>query len=176
MRRSELLGLRWKDVDLDMATVSVTQVMHRLKDGRVIYDEPKTAKGRRLIALTPTAALALKAHQERREADRALLEAPLTADDLAFAHLDGSPLVPDRITKVFGRLTCRLGLKVRFHDLRHTHASLMLQAGVHPKIVSERLGHAGVAITMDIYSHVLPGLQEEAADRFSKLLAGPPKE
>ncbi len=90
-----------------------------------------------------------------------------------FTRLDGRPLDPAKVTKEFTRVIRTLGLgRVRFHDLRHTHASLMLQAGIHPKIVSERLGHASVSITMDVYSHVLPGLQEDAVHRFSKLLTG----
>ena len=88
-----------------------------------------------------------------------------------FTDTSGNPIDPDRVTKEFVRLARLAGLEpVRLHDLRHTHASLMLQAGVHPKVVSERLGHASVAITMDVYSHVLPGIQEEAAERFARLL------
>jgi integrase len=89
-----------------------------------------------------------------------------------FTQADGSALDPESVTRGFTRLCRKAGLRgVRLHDLRHTHASLMLKAGIHPKVVSERLGHASVAITMDTYSHVLPGLQEEAAVRFSELLS-----
>ena len=91
-----------------------------------------------------------------------------------FTQTEGRPLDPEIVTHAFARVAKVAALHgVRLHDLRHTHASLMLQAGIHPKIVSERLGHAGVAITLDLYSHVLPGLQEEAADRFSRLLGVP---
>ena len=174
MRRSELLGLRWKDVDLDMATLSVTQVMHRLKGGRVVYDEPKTANSRRLVALTPASVLALRAHSERQEAHRALLGIALSEDSLVFSYPDGSPPVPDRVTWAFATLVRKLGLgHIRFHDLRHTHATLMLRQGVHPKIVSERLGHSTVSITLDTYSHVTPGLQEAAANGFEEGLTGP---
>ena len=94
-----------------------------------------------------------------------------------FTKPDGRPMDPEKVTHGITCIVRAAGLKgVRLHDLRHTHASLMLRAGVTPKIVSERLGHASVAITLDTYSHVLPGLQEEAADRFSKLLSGVAKE
>lgn len=96
---------------------------------------------------------------------------------LVFSHHDGSPLDPSTISHAFAKITCRAGLPgIRFHDLRHTHASLMLQNGVHPKIASERLGHSSIAITLDAYSHVLPGLQEAAALRFDDALQGAARE
>jgi integrase len=169
MRRSELLGLRWRDVDLDLATLSVVQAAHELPGGRIIYSEPKSAKGRRLVALTPSAVVGLRAHRERQEQNHAMLGKPLTESDLAFSHPDGSPIKPGSVTHAFKWLAHKLGFHgVRFHDLRHTHASLMLAQGVHPKIVSERLGHATVSITLDTYSHVTPGLQEAAAKRFEE--------
>ena len=89
---------------------------------------------------------------------------------MIFADLDGQPLNPDTITPGFAKLAKRAGLKLRFHDLRHTHATLMLKSGVHPKIVSERLGHATVAFTLDTYTHVVPGLQEAAAITFDSTI------
>jgi len=169
LRRSEILGLRWKNVDMDMVTLSVVQVMHRLRDGRNVFQQPKTAKGRRIVALTPTAVLALRAHREQQEAERAFLEVPSTGDSLVFSHPDGSPLLPNTVTHAFIKIARRAGLRgIRLHDLRHTHASLLLRQGVHPKIVSERLGHANIAVTLDTYSHVLPGLQEAAARQFDE--------
>ena len=98
-----------------------------------------------------------------------LLGKPLSQNDLVFSNPDGSPIQPDSITKAFTRISRSIGLYgVRFHDLRHTHATLLLRQGVHPKIVSERLGHSSIAITLDTYSHVLPGLQEAAAERFEE--------
>ena len=95
----------------------------------------------------------------------------LTDDDFVFAHPDGTPWDPSTITHAFGRIIRKAGLPhVRLHDLRHTHATLMLKAGVHPKIVSERLGHSDIGVTLDTYSHVLPGLQEAAAKRFDEVL------
>ena len=172
LRRSEFLGLRWSDVNLDMATLSVVQVMHKLRDGRVIFQEPKSAKGRRLVALSPAAVLALRAHRERQEADLAMLGVRLSGDVLVFSHVDGSPYLPDSVSHAFTKIVRRAGLKgVRLHDLRHAHASLMLRQGVHPKIVQERLGHSTIAITLDTYSHVTPGLQEAAALKFDEQLA-----
>ncbi|MCH8205632.1 MAG: site-specific integrase [Chloroflexi bacterium] len=172
LRRSEFLGLRWADVNLDMATLSVVRVMHKLRDGRIIFQEPKTAKGRRLVALSPTAVLALRAHREHQEADRAAVGDPLADDALVFSHLDGSPFLPDSVSHAFTKIVRRAGLKkVRLHDLRHAHASLMLRQGIHPKIVQERLGHSTIAITLDTYSHVTPGLQEAAALKFDEELA-----
>ncbi len=98
-----------------------------------------------------------------------LLGKPLLPNELVFSNPDGSPFQPDSITKAFTRITRSIGLYgVRFHDLRHTHATLMLWQGIHPKIVSERLGHSSIAITLDTYSHVMPGLQEAAAQRFEE--------
>ena len=174
MRRSELLALRWKDLDLDLATLSVVRVVHHLREGDTVYQEPKTAKGKRLVALSPSAALALRAHRERQEGERYILGLSLTTEDLVFSHPDGSPLLPNTVTHAFIKIARRAGLGgIRLHDLRHTHATLMLKQGVHPKIVSERLGYATVGITLDRYSHVVPGLQESAALRFDEALANP---
>ena len=96
---------------------------------------------------------------------------------MVFAYPDGSPLNPSTVTHAFGKLIKKAGLPhIRFHDLRHTHATLMLKGGVHPKIVSERLGHANIGITLDTYSHVVPGLQEAAALRFDALIASEAEE
>ena len=175
LRRSELLGLRWKDVDLNLAILRVVQVLHQLNDGQFMFQDPKTAKGRRGVALSPACCLLLRAHRERQEADAAMLGVPLTGDSLVFGHVDGTPRAPATLTHAFTKLVRRIGLTgVRLHDMRHTHASLLLQQGVHPKIVSERLGHANIQITLDTYSHLLPGMQEAAALRFDEVLAREP--
>ena len=101
-----------------------------------------------------------------------MMGVPLTPDDLVFSHPDGSPFLPDTVSHAFLKIARRAGLNgIRFHDLRHTHATLMLQQGIHPKIVSERLGHSTVSLTLDTYSHVTPGLQQAAALRFEEGLA-----
>jgi len=169
MRRSELLGLPWKDVDLYLAQLSVTQTLHRLSSGGFIFGKPKTAKSRRTIALPPTVCILLGQLKERQIGERLLLGLKLQDDDLVFSKPDGKPLDPSTITHTFKKIIKSAGLpNLRFHDLRHTHASLMLKQGIHPKIVSERLGHSSIGITLDTYSHVMPGLQEAAALRFEE--------
>jgi integrase len=112
----------------------------------------------------------LKAYRFDQELLRIQLGIGLNADDFVFIRPDGSPMNPSAVTLAFRRIIKKSGLKrIRIHDLRHTHATLMLRAGIHPKVVSERLGHASIGITLDTYSHVLPGLQEAAAEKFDRI-------
>lgn len=172
MRRSEILALRWSDVDLYLCQISVVRTLHHLRDGSLVFRAPKTAKSRRLVALPPSATLVLRDHQERQRADYAMLGRILEDDDLVFSRPDGSPLLPGTVTHAWVTLARRVGLNgIRLHDARHSHASLMLKQGIHPKVVQERLGHASIQITLDTYSHVSPGLQEAAAARFDEGLA-----
>ncbi|MGD0794457.1 MAG: site-specific integrase [Dehalococcoidales bacterium] len=169
LRRSELLGLRWRDIDLDLATLSVVQTLHHVPRKGYIFREPKTKRSRRLIDLSPSLALLLRGHRDNQELERKLLGRLLMPDDLVFSYPEGTPLPPNSVTKAFCKLAKSLGMSgIRLHDLRHTHATLMLKQGVHPKVVSERLGHSSVAITLDTYSHVLPGIQAAAALRFDE--------
>ena len=125
-----------------------------------------------MVALPASATLVLKEHRQNQQALRQMLGTPLRDGDLVFCQPDGSPMLPDTITHAWIKLVRRTGLKgVRLHDARHSHASLMLKAGVHPKVVQERLGHASITTTLDTYSHVTPGLQEAAALRFDEGLA-----
>ena len=169
LRRSELLGLRWKDVELRLATLSVTQVMHRLQGGEIVFLEPKTAKGRRQVALTPESAITLRVHKEKQKAFKESLGETLVEDDLVFSTHEGKPFPPISVNHGFQRIIRKAGLeRIRLHDLRHSHATLMMKQGVNPKIVQERLGHSSIAVTMDIYSHVVPGMQEAAALAFDQ--------
>jgi len=171
MRRSELLALRWCDVDLLLCKASVSRTLHLLSEGQVIIRPTKTAKGRRLVALSPSNALILKEHREKQEALRILSGTTLKEDDFIFSQIDGKPFLPNTVTHNWIKLVRRIGLHgIRLHDARHSHASLMLKQGVHPKIVQERLGHASIQVTLDTYSHVAPGLQEAAANGFDKLV------
>jgi integrase len=171
MRRSELLALRWCDVDLLLCQVHVTRTLHHLRTGEIVIRAPKSAKGRRMVMLSPSTTLLLQEHRDKQEAQRAMLGIPLKDDDLVFSDLKGKPLLPDTVSHVWAKLVKRTGLKgIRFHDARHTHASLMLKQGVHPKVVQERLGHATISTTLDLYSHVAPGLQEAAAAGFDKMV------
>ena len=171
MRRSELLALRWCDVDLLLCQAHITRTLHHLRTGEIVIRAPKSAKGRRMVSLSPSAAMLLQEHKDKQEAQRAMLGVPLKNDDLVFSDLKGKPLLPDTVTHAWIKLVRRTGLRgIRLHDARHTHASLMLKQGVHPKIVQERLGHASIQITLDTYSHVAPGLQEAAAAGFDKMV------
>jgi len=169
MRRSELLGLRWQDVDLDFLQIRVVRGLHQLRDGSYVFTEPKSQKSRRTIALTPSNASLLREYREKRRQQCTMLGTQLTDDSLVFCHYDGNPFRPNSVTRAFKNLADKAGVKaIRFHDGRHTHASIMLKRGIHPKIVQERLGHSSIQITLDRYSHVAPGLQEAAAKSFDE--------
>lgn len=169
MRRSELLALSWKDVDFIFGQVYVNRGLHRLKDHSYVFTQPKSAKSRRTVALPPSAILVLQAHREAREREALMLGISLTDDALVFSTPEGEPLRPNTISRAWTMLAARAHVKViRLHDARHTHASLMLKQGIHPKIVQERLGHASIQITLDTYSHVTPGLQAAAAAKFDE--------
>lgn len=176
MRRSELLALRWCDIDLLMGEISVTRSLHHLLDGSVIFRQPKTAKGRRQVALPPSATSVIREQKEKRTLECMMLGFSLQEDALVFSRFDGKPLLPDTVSNAWRKIVKRAGLKhFRLHDARHTHASLLLKQNVHPKIVQERLGHATISTTLDLYSHVAPGLQRAAAARFDDLIKPEPE-
>ncbi|MFC1952870.1 tyrosine-type recombinase/integrase [Chloroflexota bacterium] len=172
MRRSELLALRWQDIDLLLLHISVNRSLHQIKGGQTIFRQPKTEKSRRLVSLTPSTVSVLKEHQDVQNNLRESLGIPrLAEDDMVFCQYNGKPLLPNTVTHNWIKLVRRAGLTgIRFHDARHTHASLMLKQGVHPKIVQERLGHSSIQITLDTYSHVTPGLQQAAANKFDDMI------
>ncbi len=176
MRRAELLALRWADIDLDLCQLSVTRSMQYIRGidqkSQIIFREPKTAKSRRLIALSPSTVITLRKHKDKQNNLRQSLGySPLSDNDLVFSRYDGSPLLPNSVTHAWIKLVRRCGLHgIRLHDARHTHASLLLKQGVHPKIVQERLGHGSIQITLDTYSHVAPGLQQAAANKFDDIV------
>lgn len=176
MRRSEILALRWSDIDFIYSQIYVSRSLHHLRDGKTVFRQPKTAKGNRTIALPPSAILTLEEYRQKQEGLHLLAGKSLTEDNLLFSHINGSPLLPDTITHAWIKLVRRTGLKnIRLHDARHSHASLMLKLGIHPKVVQERLGHSSIQITLDTYSHVAPGLQEAAAKRFDEMLSSSAK-
>lgn len=170
MRRSELLALRWQDVDLILAEISVNRSLHLLKDNTYVFRSPKTAKARRTIALPPSSSLILQDHYVTCRDLSSKLDVPFNDDTLVFCHIEnGKPLRPDTVTRAWALTSIKAKLKhIRLHDARHSHASLMLKQGIHPKIVQERLGHSSIAITTDTYSHVTPGLQQAAAKSFDE--------
>lgn len=171
MRRSELLALRWQDVDLIMAEVYVSRSMHRLLTHETIFRGTKTVKSSRTVALAPSILDILRQHLDNGMAQCIWLGVPFANDRLVFCQWDGKPLIPSSVSQAWRRLTRRLGYKnIRFHDLRHSCATLLLKAGVHPKIVQERLGHSSIAVTLDTYSHVSPGMQHQAAEILDAVL------
>jgi len=164
------LGLRWRDLDLDLAMLSVSQVLYKRR-GVCQFKEPKSAHSRRRLDLSPSLSLFLRKHKINRQAEYLLLGKTLGEDDLIFSNPDGAPADPGTLTHNFAKIVKKAGLEhLRFHDLRHTFASLMLIAGVHPKIVSEMLGHSSVAFTLDVYSHVVGGLQKKAMEQLDQML------
>lgn len=172
-RRGETLGLRWGDVDFERGRVSIQQTV--LAVGYALtFSTPKTAKGRRTVALEAAALEALREHRRRQIETRLAFGPDYRTDlDLVFARADGSPVHPERLTRSFDAHVRAAGLpRIRLHDLRHTNASIMLAAGVPAKVASERLGHSSIAITLDTYSHVLPGLQEDAAAKIGAAIFG----
>jgi integrase len=173
LRRGETLGLRWCDVDLksDPKTISVNKSVVRLKNKGIVVTEPKTPYSRRLVTLPESAAALLRGLHAKQMEERSEAGVQWDEKNFVFPHPDGGPLSPDTITHAFIKIIRRKGLpKVRLHDLRHTHATWMIKAGTNPKVVSERLGHSSITITMDTYSHVLPGMQKEAAIAFEEAI------
>lgn len=161
MRRGEILGLRWSDVNFNAATLTVNQSLERVK-GKSIFKSPKTSTSRRTITLPALAVEALKKHRSAQAAER--LQLGLGKPDLVFAHADGTVLDPDSLTKAFDRLVVTEGVRrITFHGLRHTHISHQLMDGVHVKIVSERAGHASVSTTLSVYAAFIPNMQADAA-------------
>jgi integrase len=163
MRRGEIAALRWRNVELDAAQLAVTQSAEQTKAG-VRYKEPKSGRGR-TIALSTMLVAELKVLRLQQAEDYLKIGKRLSDDDFVVAQPDGSPLLPHSIGQEWVRFLGRTRNlpRIRFHDLRHAHATHLLAAGVHPKVASERLGHSKVGITLDLYSHVLPNMQADAA-------------
>jgi integrase len=167
LRRSELLGLVWGDVDLLGAQLHVNRSLHSLKGGKTVIRECKTDKARRAVALGPSASLMLKAHKDKQAAIFKELKAPFGDDTLVFCQPGGAPWRSNSISQIWAKIARRAGVRpIRLHDARHTHASLMLKQGVSPKVIQERLGHSTITLTLDTYSHLAPGMQEAAAAGF----------
>ena len=168
MRRGELCALKWKDIDLDLGAIHVNRALYRRR-GIDYISSPKTRWGRRAIALSPQTVLFLKEELQKQFDNRLFYGYRLDQDSPVFRYTyNGEPIQPNALTHTFKRICIVVGLgTTKFHDLRHTHAVMLLKQGVHPKIVQERLGHSSISVTMDIYSHVIPSMQEEAIKNFS---------
>ncbi|MCL6443602.1 MAG: site-specific integrase [Alicyclobacillus sp.] len=170
MRKGEILGLRWEDIDAERGVLHVRNTLVWSR-GKPIFQPPKTDRSRRAVALSATVLAALRRHRALQAQDR-LLYGQYQDNGLVLACPDGSPLYPRTFDNAWYRALNRTPVpRIRFHDLRHTHASLLLAQGTHPKIVSERLGHSTITLTLDTYSHLLPGLQQRAADEFDALIS-----
>lgn len=171
MRRGEIYGLRWVDVDIPKRTVFVRQVAQRAKGKGVFFKEPKTKRSKRNLPIPHSVAKELAAHKTGQAENRLAFGPDYKDHGLVFCQHNGMPGSPDSVTNWFAKFVDTNELPdVRFHDLRHTHFSLLIEQGEHPKTISERAGHSSIATTMDIYGHLFPGIQEAAADKFEELV------
>jgi integrase len=165
LRRGELLGLAWTNIDLDAGLLHVVQVIEETRSGTRVKPQPKTTHSRRSITLPATAVAALRRHRIVQAEEH--LRLGLGRPDLLSPYWAARPAV---FGTAFSRLAARVGIKVSIHDLRHTHVTDLLAAGVHPKVVSERAGHSSIAFTLQRYGHVIPGMQEAAAQQVDAAL------
>jgi integrase len=164
MRRGEVLGLHWSDVDLDAARLTINWSLEETKAGGLRLKKPKSKAGCRTITLSPLTVDALHRHKVQQMEERLQLGLGRNDDGLVFTNIDGEPRKPRNFSKEFDRIVGKAGIKrITFHGLRHTHITQLLKDGEHIKVVSERAGHSSVAITLDLYGHVVPGMQEDAA-------------
>lgn len=172
LRRGELLGLSWSDIDLERRQLRVTKALQRITGKGLVLTETKTRRGRRSIILPIGTVEALRRHHARQAEDRRIAGSAWKETQFVFTSARGTPLDGDNlISRPFVRLLERCGLpEMRFHDLRHSCASLLLAQGVAPRVVMETLGHSRIAVTLDTYTHVLPALQREAADAMDRAL------
>jgi integrase len=169
LRRGEICALRWRNVDLVAGKASIVESAEQTAEG-VRYKAPKSGRGR-MVALSATVVDELRTHRLRQAEELLRIGVRQTDATFVYAREDGEPMQPRSLTHAWQMLRSRIALpRSRFHDLRHAHATHLLASGVHPKVASERLGHSRVGITLDLYSHVLPGMQEDAAARVDDAL------
>ena len=170
MRLGELRGLRWADVDLTRGHLQARSTLYML-EGKWIFGEPKSERSRRGITLSSLAVNALKAHRTTQLEHRLEMGEEWQDWDLVFCGPLGQPITDRAVRGPFHRMLAKIGLPpIRLHDLRHSAATLLLSQGVHPRIVQDLLGHSTISLTLDVYSHMLPNLQKEAADKMDAVL------
>jgi integrase len=169
LRRGEIAALKWRHIDLEGGKLTVAESAEQTATG-IRYKQPKSGRGR-VVALSGTVTEELRKHRISQAQE--LLRIGVRQSDATFVYTreDGAPLQPRSLTRAWEQALKRTTLpRIRFHDLRHAHATHLLASGVHPKVASERLGHSRIGITLDLYSHVLPGMQEDAATRVDDAL------
>lgn len=179
LRRGELFALRWRDVDLEQGLVHVRRILHRVQTPNgpartaLVFEEPKTEKSKRTVPVPGNVVAELRAHRARREEEARHSGEVFKDENLVFTTSTGKPVDPDNLNRWYKELLRKAGLPpVRFHDLRHTFATLLLEADEHPKVVQEMLGHSRVGITLDLYTHVRPDLMRRAAEKVGEILRG----
>jgi len=171
MREGELLGLKWTDIHWDQGVVQIQRQLYRVPGQGLVFNPPKTPTSRRNVALGPRMLEQLQEHAKRQQEEKERAGEKWQENGLVFPTSLGTPTDPHRLYTYYKVLLQKLGLPdLRFHDLRHTAATLMLSGGIHPKVAQERLGHARISYTLGTYSHVLPTIQEEAAQRMDQLI------
>jgi len=172
MRRGELAGLKWANVNLANQQLQVVNTLQRITGQGLLNGQPKTERSRRSIALSPDTVALLHEIRGRQITQQLEVSDAWTDSGYVFTDASGMPVDPNLATRAFKKVVATAGLpKLTIHGLRHTHATILMEQGVNPKVVSERLGHASPATTMDIYSHVLPDMQEKAALAIDAALA-----
>lgn len=171
LREGEILGLKWSDLDWGTGRLMIQRQLQRLKDRGLVFNDPKSQAGKRLVMLSRKTLLKLKGHRVIQQYEKLFAGRDWMDTGLIFPSSIGTPADPRNLFRNFKLFLRNAGLPdIRFHDLRHTAATLMLQQGIHPKVVQERLGHANIMLTLNTYSHVLPSLQKEAAEKMDNLL------
>lgn len=173
MRPEEYLALKWSDVDLQKGVAMVVRTLIWRKGGEWYFGEPKTARSRRAVPLPASVLVALQEHKRRQAVERLKAGATYQNNELVFAMRDGRPILLRTLDRLHFKPTlkrAKLTESFRLYDLRHSCATLLLAANEHPKVVSERLGHAGITLTLDTYSHVLPSMQQAASEKLESIL------
>jgi len=164
MRRSELAGLKWADIGLESARLRIVRTRQRITGHGVVEGQPKTHRSRRSVALSPSAVSVLESMKTRQIEMRLKTGPAWKQTDYVFTMDNGAPIDPDKLSHEFHRIVNQAGLlKGTLHGLRHSFATALLSANVHPAVVQSALGHSSITLTIDTYSHVMPGLEEAAA-------------
>jgi len=172
MRAGEILALTWQNVDMKSGNINITQSLRQRKVGQPEFQQPKTSGSRRTVEISPGVVKILKDYKAAQAREKLAYGEGYEGYNLICCLNDGNPLNPGTLASRFYAITRKAGFNLRFHDLRHCHATFLLKIGVNPKIVAERLGHSSIRLTLDTYSHVVPGMQREAAQELEKKLFG----